>query len=149
MPPPRDPEFAARVRGNFARQRMMETIGAQLIRVEPGAVDISLPYRAEFTQQHGYMHAGVVATILDSACGYAAYSLMPADAEVLTVEFKINLLRPAKGERLIAKGRVVRSGKTLTVCTGKALAQSADGETAVATMMATIMAIADRQDRKN
>ena len=113
--------FEARVRASFARQRVMETLGAVMTRVEPGSVEIVLPYRADLTQQHGFIHAGIAATILDSACGYAAFSLMPADVAVLTVEYKINLLRPAKGERLIARGRVVRSGKTLTVCCGRCI----------------------------
>ena len=102
---PLDPQFEARVRASFARQRAMETIGATLGRVEPGVVEVALPYRADLTQQHGFLHAGIVATILDSACGYAAFSLMAPDVAVLTVEYKINLLRPAQGDRFIATGR--------------------------------------------
>jgi uncharacterized protein (TIGR00369 family) len=143
-----DDAFEPRVRASFARQRVMETIGATLTRVEPGAVEIALPYRADLTQQHGFIHAGIVATILDSACGYAAFSLMPADVAVLTVEYKINLLRPAKGDRLVARARVVRAGKTLTVCTGDALAQTGGAESVVATMLATIMAVPQRDDLK-
>ena len=95
-----DDGFEPRVRASFARQRVMETIGAVLTRVDPGAVEIALPYRADLTQQHGFIHTGIVATILDSACGYAAFSLMPADVAVLTVEYKINSLRPARGDLL-------------------------------------------------
>ena len=142
-----DGGFEPRVRASFARQRVMETIGAVLTRVDPGEVEIALPYRADLTQQHGFIHAGIVATILDSACGYAAFSLMPADVAVLTVEYKINLLRPAKGDRLVARARVVRSGKTLTVCAGDVVAQ-AGAEDVVATMLATVMAVPQRDDLK-
>src|SRR5262245_21913670 len=143
---PKDPDFAARVRASFARQRIMETIGAELSRVEAGQVEITLPFQADLTQQHGFIHAGIVATILDSACGYAAFSLMPADVAVLTVEFKINLLRPAQGERLIARARVVKAGKTLTVCAGDVVAQTGESETVVASMMGTLMAVSERDD---
>jgi uncharacterized protein (TIGR00369 family) len=142
-----DDGFEPRVRASFARQRVMETIGAVLARVDPGAVEIALPYRADLTQQHGFIHAGIVATILDSACGYAAFSLMPADVAVLTVEYKINLLRPAKGDRLVARARVVRPGKTLTVCAGDVVAQ-AGAESVVATMLATVMAVPQRDGLK-
>ena len=145
---PVDDDFEARVRASFARQRVMGTIGAALTRVDPGAVEIVLPYRGDLTQQHGFIHAGVVATILDSACGYAAFSLMPADVAVLTVEYKINLLRPAQGDRLVARARVVRAGKTLTVCAGDAVAQASGRENAVATMLATVMAVPQRDDLK-
>jgi uncharacterized protein (TIGR00369 family) len=143
-----DAGFDARVRASFARQRIMESIGAVLTRVDTGAVEIALPYRIDLTQQHGFIHAGIVATILDSACGYAAFSLMPADVAVLTVEYKINLLRPASGRRLIARARVVRAGKTLSVCTGDAVAEADGAETVVATMLATVMAVAQRDDLK-
>lgn len=93
----------------------MQLIGAELGRIEPGIVDITLPYRTELTQQNGYLHAGVITTIADSACGYAAYSLMPAGSEVLSVEFKVNLLRPAKGDKFLAHAEVIKAGKTLTV----------------------------------
>ncbi len=139
-----DPDFEARVRGSFARQRVMETIGARLARVEAGAVDIVLPYRGDLTQQHGFLHAGVVTIILDSACGYAAFSLMPPGFAVLTVEYKVNLLRPARGERFTARARVKKPGKTLTICTGDVFAEVDGRETAVATMLATIMAVPER-----
>jgi len=108
---PRVPEFAERVRESFARQRFMETMGASLARVEPGAVDIELPFDASLTQQHGFLHAGVVAAIADSACGYAALTLMDAESAVLSVEVKLNLLAPAAGERFAARGRVVREAR--------------------------------------
>lgn len=112
---PRNPSFAEEIKQSFAKQTIMTLIGAELTRVDPGVVEITLPYRADLTQQHGYLHAGIVATIADSACGYAAYSLMPVGSEVLSVEFKVNLLRPAKGETFLASAEVVKSGKTLTV----------------------------------
>jgi uncharacterized protein (TIGR00369 family) len=146
---PVDDGFEPRVRASFARQRVMATIGAVLTGVEAGAVEIALPYRADLTQQNGFVHAGIVATILDSACGYAAFSLMPADVGVLTVEYKINLLRPAKGDRLVARGRVMRAGKTLTVCTGDVVARTGDTENVVATMLATLMAVPQRDDLKD
>ncbi|NOT30475.1 MAG: PaaI family thioesterase [Planctomycetes bacterium] len=113
---PQDPDFEARVRASFARQRFMATLGARLVRVEPGLCEIELAYQDGLTQQHGYLHAGAVTSIADSAGGYAAYSLMPADSSVLAVEFKINLLEPAKGQRFVGRGRVVRAGKRLSVC---------------------------------
>lgn len=115
MTPP-DPDYEARVRASFRRQRAMGFIGAEIIVVEPGLVEIALPYRPELTQQHGYFHGGIVSTIADSAGGYAAYTLFPADSSILTVEYKINLVAPAAGDRLIARGRVLKPGRTLTVC---------------------------------
>src|SRR5215510_8281625 len=109
-----NPDFENRVRKSFARQAFMSTLGATLTRVEPGAVEIRLPIRPEVSQQHGFVHAGAVAAIGDSACGYAALSLMPADTGVLAVEYKINLMAPAVGEVLIARGRVLRAGRTLS-----------------------------------
>lgn len=126
---------------------MMQTIGATLDMVAPGQAVISLPFRADLTQQHGYLHAGVVATIADSACGYAAYTLMPADASVLTVEYKINLLSPACGDRFVARAMVVRPGRTLTVVQADVFAYAADAEVRTATMLATIIALRDRSDR--
>jgi uncharacterized protein (TIGR00369 family) len=142
----KNPEFERAVRDSFTAQPMMATIGARLTHVAAGAVDIRLPYRAELTQQHGFLHAGAVASALDSACGYAAFSLMPDGSGVLTIEYKINLLAPARGEELIARGRVLRAGRTITVCQADA-AMLADGrETSVATMLATVMTIRDRPD---
>ena len=114
---PADPRFAARVRDSFARQGVMGLIGARLGRIEPGMVEIELPFRPDLTQQHGFFHAGVTSTIADSAGGYAAFTLFPADTSGLTVEYKINLVAPADGDRLLATGRVVKPGRTLTICT--------------------------------
>ena len=141
MPSPTAAAAIERVRDSFGRQAIMATIGATLEAVSEGAVSIALPYRDDLTQQHGYLHAGVVATILDSACGYAAFSLMPEGAEVLSVEFKINLMAPASGERLLARGEVVRAGRTLTVTRGEAVAIRDGAEHPIATMQATMMCL--------
>jgi uncharacterized protein (TIGR00369 family) len=117
---PQDPDFAARVRASFERQDAMRTIGATLGKIEPGRVGIELPWAKSLTQQHGFLHAGMVATALDSACGYAAFSLMPHDAAVLTIEYKINLLAPAKGQRFRMTGEVIKPGRTITVVEGQA-----------------------------
>jgi uncharacterized protein (TIGR00369 family) len=143
---PRSPDFAERVRASFARQKVMETLGAQLIRVLPGTVEIELHFREDLTQQHGFLHAGVLTTVVDSACGYAAYSLMPPDASVLTVEYKVNFLSPARGERFRARGAVVKAGQTITVCNGEAYALGAGGEKLVATMTATMITLRSRPD---
>jgi uncharacterized protein (TIGR00369 family) len=134
MQPP-NPQFEAAVRKSFERQTFMALIGASLARVEPGEVEIELPFREDLLQQSGTLHGGVVAAIGDTACGYAALTLMPEGAEVWSVEFKINLLAPAAGRRLVARGHVVRSGKTLSVCS----AEIATDERAVATMMGTFI----------
>lgn len=143
---PKDPDFATRVGRSFARQTIMETIGATLARVAPGEVEIVLPVAPHIAQQHGFVHAGVVATIADSAAGYAALSLMAPDAGVLTAEFKINLMAPAAGERLIATGRVVKAGRTLTVAQADVEAQDADGaRRPIALLVATLMAVTGRE----
>src|SRR6266704_3642474 len=113
--PVQNPSFAAEIRASFAKQSVMELIGAKLSRIEPGVVEITLPYRADLAQQHGYLHAGVVTTIADSACGYAAFTLMPAGSNVLSVEFKVNLLRPAQGVEFVTRAEVIKAGRTLTV----------------------------------
>jgi uncharacterized protein (TIGR00369 family) len=115
---PADPEFDARVRASFAQQGAMHLIGAEIAALAPGLCTVALPYRPELAQQDGFFHAGMVTTIVDTACGYAAFSLMPAAARVLTVELKLNLMAPARGERLLATGRVERAGRTLTVVRG-------------------------------
>lgn len=136
---PLDPHFADRVRENFNRQTMMHTIGAAMTRVEPGLVAIELPFRADLCQQNGFLHGGVVTMIADSACGYAASTLVPADQDVLAVEFKVNLLSPAVGDKLIAVGRVIRAGRTLTVCAAEVTAYSKDVNKVIAIMQGTII----------
>jgi uncharacterized protein (TIGR00369 family) len=137
-----DPQFAdARVRDSFSKQTIMATIGAEVLSVKPGVVEIVLPFSDRIVQQHGFIHAGAVATIADSACGYAALSVMPREAAVLTTEFKINLLSPAKGERLRAVGRVVRAGKTLVVATGEVFAEDGGKSKQVALITATLMVV--------
>ena len=144
MTEPRNPRFEQAVRDSFAAQQLMGTIGARLARVVAGEVEIRLPFRPDLTQQHGFLHAGVVTSAPDSACGYAAFSLMPAGAGVLSVEFKTNLLAPARGDELIARGRVVRAGRTVTVCQADAFMRTGADETLIATMLATMMTILDR-----
>ncbi len=141
-----DPDFRRRVAESFARQGAMAHLGAELTKVEPGAVEIRLPYRAEVAQQHGFFHGGVVATIADSAGGYAGYSMMPAGSSVLTVEYKINMVAPAKGEALVARGRVVKAGRTLTVCTVEVFALDQGRETLCSVMQQTLICLADRPD---
>jgi uncharacterized protein (TIGR00369 family) len=135
-----------RVARSFSQQAIMTTLGAVLHRVEPGLVEIGLPVRPDLCQQHGYLHAGVLATIADSACGYAALSLMPDDAAVLSIEFKINMLSPATGARVVARGSVVRAGRTITVCRADvvALDESGGEEKLVATMTGTMMTVRGR-----
>jgi len=141
---PQDPAFESRVRASFERQTFMATIGARLARVAPGEVDIELTRRDDLVQQHGFLHAGVLASAADSACGYAALSLMPAGAAVLSVEFKINMLAPAAGDRILARGRVIRAGRTVTVCWGEVVAFDGENEKLVATMVGTMMTVRDR-----
>jgi len=141
-----DADFERRVRDSFARQGAMRHIGAVLGEVAPGRVVIDLPYRPELSQQHGYFHAGMVSTVADSAGGYAAYTLFPADSSVLTVEFKVNLIAPADGERVRAVGQVIRSGRTLTICELKAYALKDGRETQCLHGMATLMCLAGRSD---
>ena len=142
---PKDPDFEARVRASFARQVFMTTVGARMVRVVPGEVELEVSFREDLTQQHGYLHAGVVTAVADSACGYAALSLMPKGRAVLAAEFKANLLAPAKGKRFRATGRVVRAGRTLTVCTAEVVAVGE--ETLVAIMQATMIALDERPGR--
>ena len=133
-----------RVRASFAKQAFMNTLGATMTHVAPGEVDIRLAVRPDLTQQHGFVHAGAVASIADSACGYAAFTLMPDDTGVLTVEYKINLMAPAAGQELVARGRVVRAGKTLTVCEARVVAVKDGIEREIALLVSTIMTIRDR-----
>jgi uncharacterized protein (TIGR00369 family) len=143
---PRNPGFDARVRESFARQAAMRTLGATLAVVKPGQVEITLPWAEPLTQQHGFLHAGMVATALDSSCGYAGFSLMAADAAVLTIEFKINLLAPAQGQSFRMVGTVIKPGRTVTVCEGHAYAIDGGQEKLVATMGCTLMAVVGRDN---
>jgi uncharacterized protein (TIGR00369 family) len=141
-----DPNFEHRVRESFARQRFMATLGARIVSVSPGEVVIELPWREELGQQHGVLHAGAVASVADSACGYAALSLMPPGAAVMSVEFKVNLLAPGRGERFLARGRVRRAGRTLTVCEGTVRAIHGAEEREVAIMTATMIRLEGRSN---
>ncbi len=141
---PLDPAYAPRVRASFAKQRMLATLGTTLERVAPGEVEMRLPFREDLTQQHGFLHAGALTTVVDTACGYAALTLMPPGAAVLTVEFKMNLLAPGKGEAVVARARVLKAGRTLSVVAGDVLAVERGEERLVATMTATVMTVRDR-----
>jgi len=139
---PTNPDFAAAVAQSFAQQPIMNLIGARLALVEPGIVEIALPYRADLTQQNGYLHAGIVTTIADSACGYAALSLMPEGSGVLSVEFKVNLLRPARGDSFVTRAEVIKAGRTLSVVRADVFAIDAgDERKLVATMQGTMMSV--------
>jgi len=141
-----DPNYERRVRESFARQRFMATLGARIVSVTPGEVVIELPWAAELGQQHGVLHAGAVASIADSACGYAALSLMPAGSAVMSVEFKVNLLAPGRGDRFLASGRVRRAGRTLSVCEGTVKAVDGTEEREVAIMTATMIRLEGRPE---
>ena len=144
MTTPRDPDFEQRVRTSFGKQRLMTTIGAELAKVAAGQVDIRLPFRDDLTQQHGFLHAGTIAAVADSACGYAALSLMPADAGVLSIEFKVNMLAPAKGDAIVARGQVIRAGRTIMVCRADVVSISGAEEKLVAAMQGTMMVVTGR-----
>jgi len=139
---PQDPQFGSRVRASFARQKAMALIGASLTVVEPGHVEIALPWREDLTQQKGFIHGGIIGMIADTACGYSSFSLMPADCSLVTVEYKINILTPALGS-LVAKGQVVKAGRTLTIARAEVYSQ--DGKH-VATMQQTLMMLAGTPD---
>ena len=141
-----DPAYAHRVRDSFARQGVMALIGASLSRVEPGAVDITIAHRPDLTQQHGFLHAGVVGTIVDSAGGYAGFALFPADCSVLTVEYKLNLIAPADGESFVAEGRVVKPGRTLCLTQGEVYAQKGGKRSLCALMQQTLIVMQGRSD---
>ena len=143
------PDYEERVRKSFARQNVMSTIGAELTLVTPGTVEIEMAYSPDLTQQHGFLHAGIISTALDSACGYAAFSMMPENAAVLTIEFKVNLLAPGKGERFLFRGSVTKPGRTIVVADGQAYAFAADGEAKlIATMTGTMMTVVGRDGIK-
>jgi uncharacterized protein (TIGR00369 family) len=147
LPTPVDADFAARVQASFARQGAMVTLGARLVEVLPGRVVLDLPASEHLSQQHGFVHAGMVAAVLDTACGYAASTLMPADAGVLTVEFKINLLAPARGPVLRCEAGITKAGRTISVAEGTAWQPGRDGRPQrVATITATLMVVTGRDD---
>ena len=144
---PNDLNYAERVRASFGRQHVMAWIGAELTGIGPGRCEIRLPFNPELTQQHGFVHAGIVGMIGDTAAGYAAYTLMPADSSVLTVEYKMNLMAPATGELLIARGEVLRAGRTLVVARADVFAVSAGRESACASLLQTLMTMHGKPDR--
>jgi uncharacterized protein (TIGR00369 family) len=143
---PKDANFEARVRTSFARQTAMATLGIEITDIKPGEVVLRMPYDAAYAQQHGFIHAGIITTALDSACGYAAFSLMADDAAILTVEFKTNLIAPARGEYFLFRAGVVKPGRTITVCDAQAFAIEGGKEKLVATMTGTLMALFSRED---
>lgn len=145
---PANPDYAARVRDSFSRQGAMALIGAELSRLGPGACEIRLPYRPELAQQHGYFHGGIIGTIADSAGGYAAFTLMPADSSVLTVEYKMNLLAPGDGEALMARGRVLKAGRSLVVVQVDVAVLKAGRETHCATSLQTLMTMHGKPDQR-
>jgi uncharacterized protein (TIGR00369 family) len=137
-----NPNFEADARRVFEQQSAMKTLSAALVAVRPGEVTIEMPYRDDLTQQGGFIHAGIITAIVDTACGCAAFTLMPPGVDVLTVEYKINLMSPAVGERFRAVGRVVKPGRTITVCAGEVAAVSSQGEKLIAIMQATMIQVA-------
>jgi uncharacterized protein (TIGR00369 family) len=141
---PKNPRFRDAATATFAAQRAMQTLGISIARLEAGEVDLAMDYAPEYSQQNGFVHAGIITAGLDNACGIAAFTLMPAGAGILTVEFKTNLLAPAKGERFAFRALVVKPGRTLTVCEGRAYATSNGVESLIATMTGTLMAIMPR-----
>ncbi len=144
---PKDPDYAARVRASFDRQQAMTLIGAELAVIEPGYLEIHLAHHARITQQHGYVHGGVVGMIADSAAGYAASTLTPADASVLTVEYKMNLVAPADGQRLVARGEVIKPGRTLIITRAEVFAIRDEQWTLCALMQQTIMVMHGKKER--
>ena len=138
---PVDLEFESRIRTSFGRQKMIESLNGRIAYIGPGELHIEAPFDERFTQQDGFLHAGIITTLMDSACGYAAYSLMPADSRVLSVEFKVNFLNPARGERFRAEGRVAKSGRTISVCEGKLFALQNGRDSLVAMMQATMICV--------
>jgi uncharacterized protein (TIGR00369 family) len=143
-----DPDFESRIRESFAAQKLMQTLHAEFSKVEPGEVTIEMPYDENFTQQNGFTHAGIITSIADTACGYAAYTLMAADSGVLSVEFKVNFVAPAIGERFSARAQVLKSGRTLTVCRADVFALNAGEEKLIATMLATMIAIKGERESR-
>ncbi|NBQ87692.1 MAG: PaaI family thioesterase [Betaproteobacteria bacterium] len=143
------PDFEQRVRDSFAKQGAMHHVGVRMDTVQPGRVVLSVPMRPEVSQQHGFMHGGILSLALDTACGYAALSLMPADSGVLTIEFKINFVAPARGQLVRLVGQVLKPGRTVTVVEGRAHAVDGEREKLCATMVATMMTVSGRDDIRN
>jgi uncharacterized protein (TIGR00369 family) len=139
-----DPDYEARVRKTFAGQAALTTLGITLARIEPGTLELRMPYDVKFSQQNGFLHGGIISAGLDTACGLASYTLMPANADILTVEFKINLLAPAKGQTFRFVGHVIKPGRTLVVSEGRAYAVEGEREKLIATMSATMMTMVQR-----
>lgn len=139
-------DFRERIRASFDRQKTMETIGAVLTRVEHGSVEIEMPFDEKLTQQHGILHAGIISAALDTACGYAAYSVLDETASILTIEFKVNLLSPGRGERFLFRGDVTKPGSTIIVADGRAYALSDGPAKLIASMTGTMMVIRGRED---
>jgi uncharacterized protein (TIGR00369 family) len=141
---PKNPDYRAIAAATFDRQQAMRSLGISISRLEAGEVDLSMSYAPAWTQQNGFVHAGIITAGLDTACGIAAFTLMPPGCDILTVEFKTNLLAPAKGERFAFRAHVVKPGRTLTVCEARAFAQAGSSETLIATMTGTLMALVPR-----
>jgi uncharacterized protein (TIGR00369 family) len=141
---PKNPDYRAIAAATFDRQQAMRSLGISISRLEAGEVDLSMSYAPAWTQQNGFIHAGIITAGLDTACGIAAFTLMPPGCDILTVEFKTNLLAPAKGERFAFRAHVVKPGRTLTVCEARAFAQAGGSETLIATMTGTLMALVPR-----
>jgi len=141
---PKNPDYRRIATATFERQQAMRTLGITLARLEPGEVELAMPYSAQWTQQNGFVHAGIITAGLDTACGIAAFTLMPSGSDILTVEFKTNLLAPAKGERFAFRAGVVKPGRTLTECEARAFARTGGIESLIATMTGTLMALAPR-----
>ena len=141
MHSPKDPNYESRVRESFSRQTLMQTLAARITGMAPGEVEITMPMRDGLSQQDGFVHAGIITAIVDSACGYAALSLTPANREVLTIEYKVNFLSPAIGELFVARGRVTRAGKTIAVCSGDVTAETGGKPKLIASMLTTMMII--------
>ncbi|MGA7328719.1 MAG: PaaI family thioesterase [Rhodomicrobium sp.] len=138
-------DFEARIRASFARQKIMETLRVSISRLSLGEIELLMPFTPDFTQQHGFVHAGTIATVLDNACGYAAFTTMQPGSAVLTVEFKANFLAPAKGESFRFVGKTVKAGRVITVCDAQAFSRTGSDEKLIATMTATLMAVAGRE----
>ncbi len=141
---PKNPDYRKVATATFDRQQAMRTLGISIARIEPGEVELSMPYSPDWTQQNGFIHAGIITAGLDNACGIAAFTLMPPGSDVLTVEFKTNLLAPAKGDQFAFRAHVVKPGRTLTVCEARAFAEAGGAENLIATMTATMMALPRR-----